>query len=123
MASDGLCNGTGFDKVVFQTEFYQLPAPIIEVTEFSTRVILFAAKEFRDMDRDDKLRACYLHACLKYVNRENMTNKSLRGRFGIDDKNSAMVSRIIKDTISAGLIRRENADDSKKYSRYIPFWV
>jgi predicted HTH transcriptional regulator len=52
-----------------------------------------------------------------------MTNKSLRERFGIDDKNSAMVSRIISDAVSVGLIKRENVDESKKYSRYVPFWA
>lgn len=121
----GICEerGSGFDKVVFQTEFYQLPPPMIEVTESNTLVVLFAYKKFKDMDRSDRIHACYLHACLKFVNREKMTNKSLRERFGIDDKNSAMVSRIISDAVSVGLIKRENVDESKKYSRYVPFWA
>lgn len=121
----GICEerGSGFDKVVFQTELYQLPPPMIEVIASNTRVVLFAYKEFKDMLREDRIHACYLHACLKYVNRENMTNKTLRERFGIDGKNSAMVSRIIGDTVSVGLIKRENMDESKKYSKYIPFWA
>jgi predicted HTH transcriptional regulator len=52
-----------------------------------------------------------------------MTNKSLRDRFGIEDKNSALASRIITDTIAEGLIKRENPDSSRKYSKYIPFWA
>lgn len=121
----GICEerGSGFDKVVFQTELYQLPPPMIEVIASNTRVVLFSYKEFKEMDREDRIHACYLHACLKYVNRENMTNKTLRERFGIDGKNSAMVSRIIGDTVSVGLIKRENVDDSKKFSKYVPFWA
>ena len=45
------------------------------------------------MDRDDRIRACYLHACLKYVNREYLTNSSVRERFGIDPRNIALASR------------------------------
>ena len=52
-----------------------------------------------------------------------MTNKSLRERFGIDDKNSALASRIINDTITEGLIKRENPESAKKYSKYVPFWA
>jgi len=82
----GMCEerGSGIDKVVFQTELYQLPAPLFEVTEEHTRAMLFAPRPFRDMEKDDRVRACYLHACLKYVNREIMTNTTLRERFGID---------------------------------------
>lgn len=121
----GICEerGSGVDKVVFQTELYQLPAPLFEVTDEHTRAVLFAPKPFRDMEKDDRVRACYLHACLKYVNREFMTNATLRERFGIDPKNSAVASRIIKDTADQGLIRLSDPDSSRKYSKYIPFWA
>lgn len=122
----GICEerGSGFDKVIFQTELFQLPAPVIEVTDQSTRVVLFAAKEFKEMDRDDRVRACYLHTCLKYVNREKTTNTTLRERFGIDNRNSAIVSRIIRDTITESLIKNEREESgSKKYACYIPFWA
>ena len=58
-------------------------------------------KELKDMDKSDRIRACYQHACLRYVVfREQMTNESLRKRFEIDDKNYSMASRIIADTIN-----------------------
>ncbi|WP_397363168.1 ATP-binding protein [Paenibacillus sp.] len=62
----GVCEerGSGFDEVVSQTEFYQLPAPIIEVTEEHTRVTLYSHKPFADMDREERVRACYMHVCL-----------------------------------------------------------
>ena len=121
----GICEerGSGFDKVVFQTERFQLPPPKIEVSELHTKVILFAYKKFTAMDREEKIYATYLHSCLKYVNREAMTNQSLRERFGIEDKNSAQASRIINDTIEEGLLKRENPEGSKKYSKYVPFWA
>lgn len=56
-------------------------------------------------DKEDKLRACYLHACLKYVNNGYLTNTSLRERFGIEAKNNAMISRIIKNAVQENLIK------------------
>ncbi len=121
----GVCEerGSGVDKVVFQTEYYQLPAPVFEVTEEHTRAVLFAHKPLNAMDKNDKIRACYLHACLKYVNREFMTNSSLRDRFGIAPKNSAIASRIIKETLEAGLVKPTGDDMSRKHRKYVPNWA
>ena len=85
MRRAGICEerGSGIDKVVFQCELYQLPAPVFEVTESLTKAILFAYKPFKDRERVERVRACYLHACLKYVCNELMTNATLRDRFGI----------------------------------------
>jgi len=85
--------------------------------------VLFAHKALNDMDKQDRMRACYLHACLKYVNREQMTNSSLRDRFGIDPKNSAIASRIIKETVEAGLVKPVEDGMSRKHRKYVPIWA
>ena len=116
--------GSGFDKVVFECEYYQLPAPEIIIGDNYTRLILFAPLTLRQMDKQAKIRACYLHACLKYVSGELMTNQSLRKRFAIDERNYPIASRIIADTIKAGLIRDYDPESkSRKYAKYVPFWV
>lgn len=114
--------GSGIDKVVFQTELYQLPAPVFEVTEQHTRCILFSYKSFMDMDKEERVRACYLHCCLKYVNREPMNNPSLRERFNIEAKNKSMVTRVINDTLDSQLIKIYDPTAGMKARRYIPFW-
>lgn len=121
----GVCEerGSGVDKVVFQTELYQLPAPLFEVTQEHTSAVLFAHKALNDMDKQDRMRACYLHACLKYVNREQMTNSSLRERFGIETKNSAIASRIIKEAVEAGLVKPVEDNMSRKHRKYVPIWA
>ncbi|MBN2326564.1 MAG: putative DNA binding domain-containing protein [Candidatus Omnitrophica bacterium] len=121
----GVCEerGSGIDKVVSETEYYQLPAPVFERVENNTRVILFAHKPFNRMDKSDKIRDCYLHACLKYVSRDFMTNSSLRERFGIEKKNSAVASRIIKNTQKEEVIRLYDPEVKGKYSKYVPFWA
>ena len=121
----GVCEerGSGVDKVVFQTELYQLPAPLFETSDQHTRAVLFAHREFRDMDKADRIRACYLHACLRYVQRDHMTNATLRERFGIDEKNSAIASRLIRETLDAGLIVPHDEAAGRKYMKYQPWWV
>jgi ATP-dependent DNA helicase RecG len=121
----GVCEerGSGVDKVVFQAEFYQLPAPSFETPEGCTRAVLFAHKSLTDMDRADRVRACYLHACLRFVERNPMTNSSLRERFQIEARNSATASRIIRETMEDGQIKPYAPDQGKKYARYVPFWA
>ncbi|WP_243302205.1 ATP-binding protein [Geothrix oryzisoli] len=121
----GVCEerGSGVDKVVFQTEYNQLPAPLFEVPEDSTRAVLFAHRALTHMDREDRIRATYLHACLRYVERDFMTNTTLRGRFGIEPQNSAMASRLIKEAIQAGAICPHDPDAAPKMKKYVPFWA
>ena len=87
-----------------------MPAPLFEVTAEHTRSVLFAHKSLNDMDKEDRIRACYLHCCLKRVGREPMNNSSIRKRFGIEEQNKAQASRIIKETKEAGLIKPYDAD-------------
>ena len=58
----GVCEerGSGIDKVVFQTELYQLPAPVFEEANESMRSVLFAHRPLVKMDKSDRIRACYL---------------------------------------------------------------
>ena len=120
----GICEerGSGFDKVVFETEFYQLPAPVVEAYSEHTKVILFAHKDFKVMTKEEKIHACYLHSCLKYVTRDYLTNASLRERFGLDSKSSATVSRIIKDSLEKGVVKLKDPETAPRYYKYVPFW-
>ena len=122
----GICEerGSGVDKVVFETEFYQMRAPLFEVVEGHTRAVLFAHKPFTDMDKADRTRACYLHACLQYVQRKQMTNSTLRARFGIEEQNRSQVSRVISDAIEVGVIRPYNPEsESRRHASYLPYWA
>lgn len=124
MRRAGICEerGSGVDKVVAETEIYQLPAPVWELPDDSMRVVLFAHRAFREMDKSSRVHACYLHACLRHVMRDPMTNTSLRERFGIEPQNSAMASRIIRDAQDAQLIK-PFGDLRGKHGSYVPFWA
>jgi predicted HTH transcriptional regulator len=115
--------GSGIDKVVSQVELFQLPAPLFESPEGFTRTVLFAHKPLSAMAKADRVRACYLHACLRYVTRQPMTNASLRQRLGIDDKNIATASRLLGEAVEAGLIVIADPEVGTRIRSYLPFWA
>ncbi|MDO5617058.1 MAG: putative DNA binding domain-containing protein [Cruoricaptor ignavus] len=122
----GFCEekGSGMDKVFYYNELFQLPPINFEVIENKTRVTIYSYKTLNNLDKAEKIRACYQHSCLKYVSNDKMTNQSLRERFKIEDKNSAIASRIIRDALNEKVIKLEDPDNkSKKFAKYIPFWA
>ena len=114
--------GTGWDKIVIACELEQLPAPMIEVYEESTKVTLYAAKSFSDLSKEERVWACYLHACIRYVQSEQLTNSSLRERFALPGNASASVSRLIKEVVDLKLIKPLDPNTAPKHMKYIPIW-
>ncbi|MDD3307047.1 MAG: hypothetical protein PHO29_08125 [Acetobacterium sp.] len=121
----GFCEerGSGWDKIGLQCELYQLPAPRIDNYDDSIRVVLFGHVEFKAMDASERLRACYLHACLQYIKNDHLTNASLRYRFGLEKSNSATISRIINDSVEKGLIKLVDDTVGNKARQYEPYWA
>lgn len=110
--------GSGIDKVVAVIEIAQLPAPEFISASNYTRVKLYEPKSLRQLSKIDKVRAAYQHCVMKYLTGDNMTNQSIRLRFGINDKNYPQASRIIKQAIEDGLIM-----EYENTKTYIPFWA
>lgn len=120
MRQIGVCEegGTGVDRALIEIAFYQLPAPKFEKYDNFTKVTLYAHKSLRDMTTDDKVRACFQHCVLKYVENARMTNATLRERLCIGEKNYPAASAIIKATIQKRLIK-----ESEKPKEYVPIWA
>ena len=115
--------GSGIDKVVEEIELHQLPPPRFDVPPGFTRVVLFDRKTLAQMDRQERLRACYLHACLQFVTNRRMTNGSLRERLAVPSKNASMISRVLREAIEAGLIVVANPQNGVRLRHYVPFWA
>jgi len=115
--------GSGIDKVVIQTEIYQLPAPLFEKFQDDTKATLFSYREFKQMDTQEKIQATYLHCVLCYLNKILMSNATLRERFGIVASNSAVVSRVIKQAVNDGRIKPYDDKAGNKAMRYVPWWT
>jgi ATP-dependent DNA helicase RecG len=116
--------GSGIDRVVHEAELFQLPAPRFQNDSQRTMVTVYGPKPFDEMDRDDRVRACYQHCALKWVLTEHMTNQSLRERFGLVENKAAIASQITAATIEAGMIKPDDTvGPSRKFARYLPFWA
>lgn len=122
----GICEekSSGIDKVIHTAEIFQLPAPDFRLGFKRTTATIYGPRPFEGMLRDDRIRACYQHCCLKWVTSKRMTNQSLRQRFSLEESKSASVSQIIAATLETGLIRPDDkVGGSKKFARYLPFWA
>ncbi len=121
----GVCEerGSGVDKVVSQMEFFQLPAPAFEAPNGHTRAVLFAHRPLTRMDKEDRIRATYLHACLRFVSRDFMTNATVRNRFGIEPQNMALASRLIREAVDSGAVLPHDPGAAPKLRKYVPAWA
>ena len=73
----GICEerGSGYDKIVEATGKNELLAPRIENQNNQfTKAILFAKVPFELTTKEDRMRTCYMQACLAYVNFEGISN-------------------------------------------------
>ncbi|KAB0622355.1 transcriptional regulator [Acinetobacter gandensis] len=121
----GICEerGSGIDKVVKETELYQLPAPSFKTYEEHIKCIMFSFKEFKNMDIDEKVEATYFHSVLRYLSGEPMNNSTLRERFGIKPSSGATVSRIIKKAVEKKRIKPVDPSAGTKNMKYLPWWA
>lgn len=116
--------GSGIDRVVRMAELLQLPAPDFRSGFENTSVLISGPKAFEEMTREDRLRACYQHCVLRYVQSEQMTNQTLRERFKLPESKSTVVSQIISASLDADLIKQDvKAGGSRKFARYMPIWA
>lgn len=121
----GICErrGSGMDRAVEAIEKMHLPAIKITKSEQHTRVFLFPKKSISEMTREEKIAACYQHACIVYEDNNTINNQSIRERFKIEKTKTSVASRIIADTLEAGHIKLSDSDiKSKKYATYIPYY-
>ena len=113
--------GTGLDKVIISVEINQLPPPKFQELDNSMRVILFAPRSFADMTVSERTRACYQHSIMKYLDGQKMKNATLCERFGIDKKNAAQASAVIKKALENKFIKP--ADPEHPRGGYEPIWA
>lgn len=125
MFSLGICErrGSGIDRAIAAIEKMFLPPVKFTKGEQHTRIFMFPQKSLKEMTKPEKISACYQHACLMYEDGERINNQSVRERFELSKNDSSIASRIISDTLDAGLIKPADMETaSKKYMTYIPYY-
>jgi ATP-dependent DNA helicase RecG len=122
----GMCEeqGLGIDRVLKSAEVNQLPAPSFRQGARHLSVVIFAQKRFDEMDRQERINACFWHCALRFAKRGTMNNESLRERFDLSESRSPAVSGVIADTKNAGKIKLDNpANSSNRYAKWVPYWA
>ena len=122
----GICEerGSGYDKIVEATGKNELLAPRIENQNNQfTKAILFAKVPFELTTKEDRMRTCYMQACLAYVNFEGISNSDIRKIFGLGEKEKAKASRLLTSAVDGGYIKVMDPDTAPRYKKYIPYWA
>ena len=102
----------------------ELLAPRIENQNNQfTKAILFAKVPFELTTKEDRMRTCYMQACLAYVNFEGISNSDIRKIFGLGEKEKAKASRLLTSAVDGGYIKVMDPDTAPRYKQYIPYWA
>jgi len=116
--------GSGFEKSVIGIELYGLPPLKFEETDNSFKVTMYSPRKFADMTNAERIEASYQHSIIEYYGNGGFNNASLRKRFGMHDKQSPQISKLIKEAMDAGRIKLKDSDsESKKFTLYVPYWA
>lgn len=116
--------GSGLVKVGLQSEMWGLPPIKFETGDNYFRVTLFSPRTYAEMSQAERLAACYQHAVLRHVSNGTMTNKSLRERLKVAEKNRSMISTLIQQALEKNLIKAADPENtSRKFTEYVPIWA
>ena len=122
----GICEerGSGYDKIIEATGRNSLLAPRIENQNNQfTKTTLFAKVPFELTTKEDRMRTCYLQACLAYVNFEGISNSDIRKIFGLGENEKSKASRLLTSAVEGKYIKVMNPDTAPRYKKYIPYWA
>lgn len=116
--------GSGLQKAGLEVELYGLPPIKFESGSNYFKVTLLSPMSFAQMSSIERLNACYQHAVLKHLSGGAMTNKSLRERLKMPEKQSSMVSSLIQEALDLQVIKAADPENkSRKFTKYIPIWA
>lgn len=114
--------GQGMDEVVSLIELHQLPPYSVRLGTRQTTVVLSRYRPLKDLTQEEKVAAVYQHCVLRYVTNRITNNESVRERFQIDTKNSALATRLLGDAVKAERIRLVDPSVGYRSWRYVPHW-
>src|SRR4029077_14955619 len=119
----GLCEerGSGLDKAIIEIEERNLPPPNFISSENSMRVVIFGPKNFSELSKDEKLRACFHHCVIRWIKSDPMSNSTLRARFQIPSEDYQAVSELISESVKRNRIFPADPKQARRNARYVPY--
>ena len=99
-----------------------LASPVARTIGRNQVQIIFKLEHDRRLSKEEKVHICYSLACECAEIKGGMTATDVLNRFHISKKNAAIGSRIIKDTLEAGMIKMSNLKVTAIKGLYVPYW-
>ena len=109
------------DQAILQAEIEQLPTPDFRTSGDSTIAVLYGPRSTDSMTREERIRAVYWHACLKFVTQQPVTNSTIRARFALNDASKA--SRMLAEAVEANMLAPKDPNAGRRYMQYLPYWA
>lgn len=114
--------GSGIDRSLAAIEEIQGATPEFLTESYMTRVIMRGSQSWEQMGPQARRWTAYMHCCLKWVEGEQMTNATLRQRFGLSDSKTQIISNLIRDLVQEQIIMIDpKGPTGPKGRRYIPY--
>jgi ATP-dependent DNA helicase RecG len=108
--------------VVSLIELHQLPPYVVRLGTRQTTVVLSSYRPLKDLTQEEKMTAVYQHCVLRYVTNRITNNESIRERFKVEAKNSAVATRLLGDAVKTGQIRLVDPYAGYRSWRYVTSW-
>lgn len=99
-----------------------LASPVATTVGKNQVQIVFKLEHDGRLSKEEKVHICYSLACECTGRKGGMTAADVLTRFHISKKNAAIGSRIIKDTLEAGMIKISNPEAPAIKRLYVPYW-
>lgn len=121
----GVCEerGSGFDRIEEGMSELKIPATKVETGDNFTRTKLYWYGDLSEWTKEDRIRTCYYYTCYCYVNDIEVSNTTLRERFGVSNNQKSLISKIISQSIQAGYLKLQDEKAAVKMRRYVPYWA
>lgn len=115
--------GGGLDKTLLALEENHRTAPNFILSEHSVRVVLFGPRSFAEMTKRDKIRTCFFHCILRWIQHDYMSNSSLRQLFSLPQDEYQAVSALITELVREGRICPADPKQGRKNAKYVPYFA
>lgn len=114
--------GSGFDRIEEHLALKRMPSILLQSDSEQTSMTLLRRYGYRQFDKDDLSRTCYTFSCLRHFNGLETTNPIIRERLGVEERNAAIVSRVLKYCVTEGKLKEGASRKDRRSVNYLPFY-
>lgn len=116
--------GSGFDRIEEALSQNHNPSLNVRSEGNATRITLLSKDTFANFTETEALNTLYTYCCYGYVNLDvPMNNAFFRNRFGVPEKDAAVISRLLAKAVETNRIKLSSDSTGMRNRTYLPFWA